>query len=380
VDTTEIRKARRPLSLAEYEPLARARLQRPVWDFLAGGSGTESMVEANRAALANVWLRPRVLAGVTAASTATSLLGHALAAPLGVAPMAHHRLFHPEGEVATARAAGAAGALFVASIFASRTVEDIAAASSGPRWLQLYWLRNRPGLERLIRRAEDAGYGALVLTVDAPVVARRPRDIRNGFAVPALARAANLDSSTTDSSHRRTPGASAIELHSAEQFEPGLSWSHVAWLRAHTDLPLVLKGVLTAQDARLAVDHGVAAVVVSNHGGRQLEGAVPAVAALPEIAAVTRARCAVLVDGGFRRGSDVLKALALGADAVLIGRPVMWALTHAGSAGVTEALELLRVELAEAMLLSGLPELPMIDPGVVGLPMPSSGCTDPPRG
>ncbi len=351
--------------VADYEPVARQRIPHAVWDFLAGGSGTESMIDANRAVLDRLLLRPRVLTGVSTADTRTSLFGQSVAVPLGVAPMAHHRLVHPEGEVATVRAAGAAGAVFTASIFANRTLEDIAAAATGPLWLQLYWLRQREQMERLIDRAERAGFGALVLTVDAPVVARRPRDIRNGFAVPADVRAVNCDDALMAATHAAVAGESAVAAHSAQQFKPGLSWRDVAWLRARTRLPLLLKGVLAAEDARLAVEHGIDGVVVSNHGGRQLDGAVPAVTALPGIAAAVRGRCTVLVDGAFRCGADVLKALALGADSVLIGRPVFWGLACNGAGGVQAVLDLLRVELAEAMLLCGCPDVGSAGPALL---------------
>ncbi|WP_343241536.1 MULTISPECIES: alpha-hydroxy acid oxidase [unclassified Streptomyces] len=349
------------LHVRDFEEEARRRLSPPVWDYLAGGSGDESAVHANQAVLDRLGLHPRVLTGTAGPDLGTTLLGRPLRVPLGVAPMAHHRLFHPEGEVATAQGAGSAGALFIASIFANRTLQEMAGAASGPLWLQLYWLRRRDQLEKLVASAEEAGFGALVLTVDAPVVARRPRDLRNAFSVPADVRAVNLDSSVMTTTHRAVAGTSALAAHSAEQFDTSVGWADLAWLRGRTKLPLLLKGVLTAQDARLAVEHGMDGVVVSNHGGRQLPGAVTAVAALPEIAAEVRGRCAVLVDGSFRHGSDVLKALALGADTVLIGRPALWGLTCGGSTGVAAVLGLLRDELAEAMLLCGLPELNLVD-------------------
>lgn len=349
------------LHVRDFEEEAHRRLSSSVWDYLAGGSGDESAVHANQTVLDRLGLRPRVLTGTAGPDLTTTLLGRTLRVPLGVAPMAHHRLFHPEGEVATVRGAGSAGALFIASIFANRTLQDMAGAASGPLWLQLYWLHRRDQLEKLVARAEEAGFGALVLTVDAPVVARRLRDLRNGFSVPEDVRAVNLDASVMAATHRGAAGSSALATHSAEQFDTSVSWADLAWLRGRTRLPLILKGVLTAQDARLAVEHGMDGIVVSNHGGRQLAGAVTAVAALPEIAAAVRGRCAVLVDGAFRRGTDVLKALALGADTVLVGRPALWGLTCDGAAGVAAVLGLLRDELAEAMLLCGRPGLRHID-------------------
>ncbi|GAA1258921.1 alpha-hydroxy acid oxidase [Kitasatospora nipponensis] len=361
-----------PLNLDELEGLARARLPADIWDFIQGGAGGEWTLAAAAAQYRRHVLRPRVLVDVSRCDTTVHLLGDELAAPIGVAPMAYHQLAHPEGESATARAAGAAGALFVVSIFAGRTLEEIAAAATGPLWLQLYWLRRREFLAELAERAERAGYRALVLTVDAPKVARRLRDIRNSFALPSDVNAVNLDPALTATAHRRTAGGSGIEAHSREQFDATIGWADLAWLRERSALPLVLKGVLTAEDAALAVAHGVDALVVSNHGGRQLDGAIPALAALPEVVAAVPDGFPVLLDGGVRRGTDVLTALALGARAVLVGRPVLWGLAHAGAAGVGTVLDLLRTELTEAMVLAGRPTLAHLDPTALA-PWPRGG-------
>ncbi|GAA2133688.1 alpha-hydroxy acid oxidase [Kitasatospora kazusensis] len=344
------------LDIAGFEAAARARLADDVWGYIQGGSGSESALRANREALERLRVRPRFLVDVSACDPSTSVLGLPLATPLGIAPMAYHRLAHPEGEVATAEAAGASGTLLTVSMFASRTLEDIAAAAAGsPLWLQLYWLRERAAVVELADRAAAAGFSALVLTVDAPKVARRPRDSRSGFTVPEGIGAVNLPSSLTASAHRHSEGASSIERHSREQFDPGITWADLAWLRERTSLPLLIKGILTAEDAELAVAHGASGVVVSNHGGRQLDCAVASADALPEIVDAVGGRCPVVVDGGIRHGSDVLKVLALGADLALIGRPVLWGLAQGGAAGVAELLELLRAELTEAMVLSGCP-------------------------
>jgi 4-hydroxymandelate oxidase len=336
-----------------------------VWDFLAGGSGAEATLAANRAAFDRLALRPRVLVDVSRCDLTVDLLGAGLSAPVGIAPMAYHRLFHPEGEVAAARAAGGAGLLFVVSLFASRSLEDIAAAAAGPLWLQLYWLRRRGVLADLVQRAEAAGYRAIVLTVDAPRVGRRLRDLRHGFAVPPDVVAVNIDPGVmAGTGHSRT-GESAIERHSREQFDPSITWRDLAWLRERTRLPLVLKGVLTTEDARLAVEHGVAAVIVSNHGGRQLDGAVASLDALPEVVRAVAGRCPVLLDGGVRTGADVVKALALGARAVLVGRPVLWGLATAGADGARAVLDLLVSELDDVMALCGRPRLGDLDPSTV---------------
>ncbi len=355
------------LSVDEYELAARHRLPADVWDYLAGGAGSEATLTANRAALRRWALRPRFLVDVSACDPSTTLLGARLAAPIGVAPMAFHRLAHQDGEVATARAAGEAGVLYVASLFASRSIEDIAAAASGPLWLQLYWLRRREVMLDLIRRAEAAGFGALVLTVDTPRVGRRLRDIRNGFAVPAGVAAVNIAPDVMAAVHDGRPEGSAVQRHSREQFDPAVRWRDLAWLRAHTSLPVVLKGLLTAEDARLAVAHGAAAVIVSNHGGRQLDQAVSTLDALPEVVEAVDGECPVLVDGGFRTGADVLTALALGARAVLLGRPVLWGLACQGDTGAHAVLRIVAEELADAMVLSGRPRLADVDSSLVRL-------------
>ncbi|MFF3067751.1 alpha-hydroxy acid oxidase [Kitasatospora sp. NPDC057904] len=352
-------------TLAGIERAARAHLPREIWDFIEGGSGAERTLAANREAFSRYAFRPRTLVDVSACSPATTLLGSPLALPVGIAPMAYHRLVDPEGETATARAAGAAGALLVAGMFASRTLEDITAAATGPVWLQLYWLRERAALAALVERAEAAGISALVLTVDAPRIGRRLRDLRNGFAIPPAVRAVNLDPALMAASHRAASGSSGIADHAREQFDPSLTWADLGWLRERTRLPLVLKGVLAAEDARLAVEHGVDAVVVSNHGGRQLDGAVPALAALPEVADAVPGTLPVLLDGGVRTGADIALALALGAAAVLIGRPAFWGLATGGEAGVRRVLDLLHDELEHTLALLGRPRLADLDRSAV---------------
>lgn len=354
-----------PLRVDDYAELAQSKLPVDVWGYVQGGSGVEWTIAENRAAFDRVVVRPRVLVDVKQCDPATVLLGRPIPTPIGVAPMAYHRLVHPDGELATAVAAAEVGGPFVVSIFASHTLADIAKDATGPLWLQLYWLRRRDALVELIRRAESTGFGALVLTVDAPQVARRLRDVRNAFAVPDRIRAVNLDLPVMASSHTSSAGSSAIERHSREEFDSTVTWSDLAWLRERTILPLVLKGILTAEDARLAVDHGADAVVVSNHGGRQLDGAVPSLDALPEVVAAVEGRIPVLLDGGIRCGTDIFKAVALGASAVLIGRPVLWGLAHGGAAGASAVLRLLRDEFVDCMALAGRPTVADIGPSAV---------------
>lgn len=357
----------------DYEPLARAKVRADYWDYVTGGSGAERTLAANRAAFDRVVLRPRVLVDVSACDPSTTLLGSELSSPIGIAPTAYHKMMHPDGEVATARGAADAGALYIPSFFASQPLEDIATAGGAAlRWLQLYWLRDREAFGAVVDRATAAGYRALVLTVDAPVIATRRRDQRNGLALGPEISLANLDAAGNAATHRRQPGRSAVAQHAIEAFDPSITWADLAWLRARTPLPLVLKGILTAEDAVLAVEHGVAAVVVSNHGGRQLDTAMASLDALREVVDAVDGRIPVLFDGGIRSGTDVFVALALGADAVLLGRPVLWALAVDGAAGVTHLLQLLRAELVQAMALAGRPVLAAIDRTAI---RHTSGCS-----
>lgn len=338
--------------LADFAEQARARLPRDVWDFLAGGSGAETTMNANRSALDRVAVVPRVLAGVTEAETRTRLLGRPSALPVAVAPMAYQHLAHPGGEPALARAAAGAGIPYVASTLSSRPIEEITAVG-GTVWFQLYWLRDRDLVARLLERAEAAGCAALVLTADVPILGRRLRDLRNSFALPADVVAANLGAGPGDRAHRAQAGTSAVAAHTRAIFAPGLSWSDVAWLRARTRLPLVVKGILDPRDAVRAVEVGADAVVVSNHGGRQLDGAPPSIVALPAVVDAVAGRCEILLDSGIQSGTDVLRALALGASAVLVGRALLWALTVGGEQGAGRALALLRDELRDALTLAG---------------------------
>jgi 4-hydroxymandelate oxidase len=341
-----------PLTVADVARLAEARLPKDLWDYVAGGSGAETTLAANRAALDEVAVLPRVLAGSAAPDPATRLLGSASALPLAVAPMAYLRLLHPDGELAVAEAAEAAGVPFVVSTLASVTVEEVV-KTGATTWFQLYWLRT-PGLvEALVARAEDAGCEALVVTVDVPVMGRRLRDVRNSFVLPDDVVAAHLTDGAVSRAHAAVPGSSAIAAHTAAEFAPGLGWSDLEWLRDRTSLPLVLKGILDPRDAVRAAGCGVDAVVVSNHGGRQLDGAAPSITALPSVVEALAGRAAVYLDSGIRTGTDVLRALASGADGVFVGRPVLYGLAADGARGVDRVLSLLADEFRDAMTLAG---------------------------
>lgn len=341
------------LTLADHERHAQARLDAAAWAYFSGGAGDEITLAANRSAWDAIALLPRVLRPLAGGHTRCTLLGRTLAHPILLAPVAYQCLAHPDGEIASAWAAAALGAGMVLSMQSSTTLEDVAAAvagdaSAGPLWQQLYLQHDRGLVRELIARAEAAGYEALVLTVDAPTSGVRDRERRAGFALPPGIRAAHLGAMAAPPPARA--GASALLGGLLEQAP---TWDDVAWLQAQTRLPVLLKGVLHPDDARLAAAQKVAGLIVSNHGGRTLDTALATASALPRMADATGGALALLVDGGVRRGTDVFKALALGASAVLIGRPVVWGLAHAGAAGVAHVLRVLRDELEVAMALTG---------------------------
>lgn len=340
-----------PANLEEFEAQARARLPKAVYDYYAGGAEDERTLELNRSAFRQLVLRPRVLVDVGAVDTSVSLLGQQVSFPVLVAPTAYQRLAHPDGELATARATAEAGTIMVASTLATHRVEDIAAEAPGAVWLQVYVFRDRAITEELVQRAREAGCGALCLTVDVAVQAKRERDARNRFTLPRGIEMANFQGLE----QARLPDAegSGLGAFIAREFDPTLSWDIVAWLQEVSGLPVVVKGVATEEDGRLAVEHGAAGVVVSNHGGRQLDSAEPTLQALPHVAEGVADRVPVLLDGGVRRGTDVVKALSLGARAVLIGRPVLWGLAVGGQPGVARVLDLLREEFERTMALMG---------------------------
>jgi 4-hydroxymandelate oxidase len=340
-----------PLNLHEYETAARELLPPMVIDFVAGGSGDEVTLRGNRAAFDRWRLLPRVLRGLRDVSTATSVLGQDVALPVLIAPSSLHRLCHDEGERATARAAKAAGTIYTLSTPASIAIEEVA-PEAGPWWFQLYVFRDRGLTRDLVARATAAGAAALVVTVDTPLLGRREADERHRFALPPGVTMPNVQLPSPRLSAEA--GAGAWWTTAAPVVESALTWDDLDWLASLSSLPVVPKGILHPNDALRAVDHGARAVIVSNHGGRQLDSAVAALDALPTVVEAVAGRVEVLVDGGVRRGTDVLKALALGARAVLIGRPIHWGLAVGGESGVRHVLELLRAELALDLMLCGL--------------------------
>ena len=332
------------LDLASLEERARARLPAPVYDYFAGGAETETTMLEAPASWRGWRLRPRVLRGTAAVELGTELLGTPVRTPIGIAPWAYQGMAHPDGELATARGAEAAGSLMTVSTSATHTLEEVAAAAGAPRWFQLYRLHSERHTDDLARRAGDAGYRALVLTVDVPLLGRRRRDLRNDFALPTGLRMAN---------------------HPPEGIQPTLAdlatapWTfdHIARFGELSGLPVVVKGVLRGDDAARCVQAGASAVWVSTHGGRQVDPAVASADALPDVVGAVGEDAEVYADGGIRTGSDVLTALALGASAVFLGRPVVWGLATGGADGVARVLSGLGAELAHTMALCGLDDV-----------------------
>ena len=345
-----------PINLMDYQPLAEQHIDQSAWDYIQGGSDDEITLYANQAAYAKLRLRPRVLVDVSQRSLKTTVLGQTIAMPIGVAPMGCQGLVHAEGECAMARAAEAAQTVMISSAMANYSLEAIAQATNGPLWFQLYVYRERQITEDLVRRVEAAGYQALVLTVDVPFLGRRERDLRNGFALPQHLHFANFAPTDAAGQHQQTLGASGIATHAAGRFDAALTWEAIDWLRSLTRLPIVLKGILTPEDAQLAVQHGVDGLIVSNHGGRQLDTVAATIECLPAIVDAVGTACEVYLDGGIRRGTDVLKALALGARMVFLGRPLLWGLAVDGQQGASHVLELIRTEYELALGLIGCPQ------------------------
>jgi 4-hydroxymandelate oxidase len=340
------------LNVDDYERVARERLEPSIYDYIAGGAGDEITLTENHTAYDKWRLCPRAMVNVERRDLTVKILEDTLSLPIGIAPSAFHKLMHSDGELATVRAAGAAGTVMCLSIMATMSLEEVAAAASGPLWLQTYIFRDRKLTVDLATRARTAGYHALVLTVDTPVLGRRERDSRNQFELPAGIEMRNLNLPPAVPGEYESPMVRFIK----QQIDPSLTWQDVEWFVQTVQMPVFVKGVLHPEDARLAVKCGVSGIIVSNHGGRQLDGAIATLDALPAIvSAVSDTNLDVIVDGGIRRGTDVVKALALGAKMVLIGRPVLWGLAVDGEAGAHTVLELLRREFDTALALVGCP-------------------------
>ncbi len=356
-------KSRPLLTLRDYERAARAVLPKMAYDYFRSGADAEHATKRNERAFEKYVIWYKVLVDVAERDVSTQVLGFDVSTPVLIAPTAYHQLAHPDGELATARAAAEIGTIYTVSTLATQTLEHVAEASTSPKFFQVYVHRDRAFTEALVRRAEEAGYDALVVTVDTPLLGRRLRDERNGFELPEGMTMANLP---VEGPAEPAPGSMLLS-HVAARHDASFSWKDLAWLRSLSHLPIVLKGIVRADDAIRAVEHGVSGIVVSNHGGRQLSSAPSTLEALPGVAEAVGDRCEVYVDGGIRWGEDVFKALALGARAVFVGRPILWGLAVNGQAGVADVLRLLTSELSRALALAGCPSISAIERGMVTL-------------
>lgn len=352
-----------PLHLSEFEQCAKEQLQQMVYDYYAGGAHDEVTLRENQSAYGRLSLRYRVLRDVANRTTETTLLGERISMPVLAAPTAFHQLACEEGEIATARATAAAGTIITLSMLSTRTIEEVSTAAAGRLWFQLYVYRDRETTRELVARAESAGARALVLTVDAQLWGVRERDVRNGFQLPQGLRMENL----ANSGNSQFPEAegSGLAAYVDALFDPSLNWSDLEWLCSLTRLPVLVKGVVRGDDAATAVAHGAAGVIVSNHGGRQLDTAPAPIDVLAEVVDSVGGRGVVLIDGGIRRGTDVVKALAIGAHAVMIGRPILWGLALDGENGVRRVLEIMRAEFDLAMGLCGASSVAELTPDLV---------------
>uniref|UniRef100_A0A1B0DQ70 (S)-2-hydroxy-acid oxidase n=1 Tax=Phlebotomus papatasi TaxID=29031 RepID=A0A1B0DQ70_PHLPP len=341
------------VSLDDYQEKAWSLLPKGPLDYYRSGAGDEFSLRLNRSAFDKIRLRPTFMKDVSKRSTRTTVMGLDLDMPIAIAPTAMQKMAHHEGEIGNAKAAAASGVLFTLSTIATTSIEELAEATpDSNKWFQLYIFRNREIAKNLIRRAEQSGYKALVLTVDAPIFGLRRQDLRNAFTLPNHLQLANFvgDQAT---SVRHSHGKSGINEYVITQFDDSLTWEDLKWLVKFTKLPVIAKGILTAEDAVTAVKCGCQGIIVSNHGARQLDSVPASIEVLPEIVAAVGDKVTVMMDGGIRQGTDVFKALALGAKLVFIGRPAIWGLTVAGQAGVENVLKIIKNELDICMATVG---------------------------
>lgn len=364
-----------PVNIFEYEALAKERLPQAEYDFIAGGATDEITLRRTRAVFDAIMLRPRMLVDISQRDLSTTVLGQRIAFPIMLDPAGHHGRAHPDAELATARAAGAMGTVMILSSGSSRTLEEVAKAATGPIWFQQYLYKDRGLTKHMAQRAQAAGYSALCLTLDSTVRAKRERNIRNRYSNPPSPNYAGLELQEMSWSLSSDAPRGANEL-----IDRAATWPYLDWLADNTPLPLVVKGIMTGEDGRLCVEHGVKGVIVSNHGARQLDTTFASVEVLPEVVEAVDGRAEVYLDGGIRRGTDVLKALALGARAVLIGRPLFWGLAVNGEAGLRAVLQMLRDELDIAMGMCGRPTIPSIDKSLLGTVSPLLSALQPPPG
>jgi len=344
------------LNLDDIEKEATKFLEEMTLAYYSSGADSEQTLRDNRKAWQDIRLRPRSFVDVSAIDPSTTVLGHKISLPVLVPPMAFQQLAHPNGEAEMAAAAGDHGIIFCLSTISNIPMQRVVKSTSGPVWFQLYVDRDRSRAINLVHRAKDAGCAALVVTVDTPMLGNRERDVRLGFKMPEHLRLPNLpeDGQALTQISQQDP-SSALANFARDSLDPSLTWKDLEAFAQTSDMPIVAKGILRADDARRAVDHGAKAIIVSNHGGRQLDTAIPTAWALPEVVDAVGSDAEVYVDGGIRKGTDILKALALGAKAVLVGRPMLWGLSINGREGCNNVLNILSKEFSLAMALSGSP-------------------------
>jgi len=348
------------INIQDFEDYARKNLESPIFDFFYGGAGDEISLNENCSSYNHIKLIPKILRGITHSDITTSIFGQSVSCPIMIAPMAFQKLCHPKGELETAKGSKLANILMISSLYSTSPLKEIISETLLKPWFQLYLLKDRGLTKGIIELADSLGCSALVLTVDAPIYGKRERELRNPI---------NKDILLPDLLAICDQLGSIEKLSKATQLsaflEPSLSWKDVEWIRTMTKMPIILKGILSPEDAYLALEHGVKGIIVSNHGGRQLDTTVPTIYALPKIVGSVNGKIDIFIDSGIRRGIDILKALALGAKAVLVGRPIIWGLTSDGASGVYDILCLLQEELKLAMTLCGAKNIAEITPDLI---------------
>ena len=345
-----------PVNIFEYETLAEAALEKGEYDFIAGGATDEITIRRTRAVFDSIMIRPRMLVDVSRRDLSTTVLNENISMPIMLDPAGNHSAAHPDAEIATAKAAGESNTLMILSSHASKTIEDVASVATGPLWFQQYFFEDRGLTTEMAARAEEAGYSAICITLDAKISPKRERNIRNNYVGPASPNYSQLDLGTHSWRFAADAPAGPMDIRSV-----AADWSELEWFCSATNLPVIVKGVMRGDDGRIAADNGAKAVIVSNHGGRYLDTTPTTIEVLPEITKAVDGRAEIYLDGGIRRGTDVYKAIALGAKSVLIGRPLFWGLAVSGQSGVVSILEILRDELDTTMGMCGCPDIASIN-------------------
>ncbi|KAJ8920886.1 hypothetical protein NQ315_015679 [Exocentrus adspersus] len=352
--------------IKDFEEYAHQVLPRSALDYYRSGAGQEKTLRQNNKAFSRYKIRPRCLRNVSHRDLSTTVLGEKVSMPIGIAPTAMQRMAHPEGECANARAAQALGTVFTLSTIATSSIEEVArCAPHGIKWFQLYIYKDRQVTEGLVRRAERAGFKALALTVDAPMFGLRLADIKNKFTLPPHLKLANFEGTKSTDINKNNEKGSGLNAYVNSLFDASVTWQDIKWLKSLTSLPIVLKGILTAQDALLGVEAGAAGIWVSNHGARQVDGTPASIEALQEIVKAVGDKVEVYLDGGVRDGTDVFKALAMGARMVFMGRPALWGLTYDGEEGVKKVLNIIKTEFDYTLAISGCANVGDIKPSMV---------------